>query len=48
MVVNIGPIEVIACVAVLVTLYLVPAVLARRVAHGEARFDKNGKLIDDE
>lgn len=46
--VNIGLIEVIAGIAVMVTLYLVPAVLARRVAHGEARFDKNGKLIDDE
>lgn len=46
--VNIGLIEVIAGIAVTITLYLVPAVLARRVAHGEARFDKNGKLIDDE
>ena len=45
---TLGTLEVIAAAAVIVVLYLVPAVLARRIKHGEARFDKNGKLIGDE
>ncbi len=46
--VSIGAIEVIASIGVLITLYLVPAIVARRVKYGEARFDKDGKLIEDE
>ena len=45
---NIGPIEVIAGIGVLITLYVVPVIVARRVKHGEARFGKDGKLIEDE
>ena len=40
--------EVIAGIAMAITLYMVPAIVARRVKHGEARFDRDGKLIEDE
>ena len=46
--VNIGLIEVIAGIGVLIALYVVPAIVARRVKHGEARFGEDGKLIEDE
>jgi hypothetical protein len=48
MVVSIGTMEAIAGIAVVIVLSVVPAIVARRVKHGEARFDKNGKLIGDE
>ena len=40
--------ESLALLAVLVVAGVVPAVLAMRIKHGEARFDKDGKVIDDE
>ena len=46
--VSFGLIELIASIGVLITLYVVPVIVARRVKHGEARFGKDGKLIDDE
>ena len=46
--VSIGTMETIAGIAMVIVLSIVPAIVARRVKHGEARFDKNGKLIDDE
>lgn len=45
---SIPALELVAAVAVAIVLCLVPAILARRIKHGEARFDKNGKLIGDE
>ncbi|MBB5731239.1 hypothetical protein FHS61_000232 [Altererythrobacter atlanticus] len=48
---NIGTMDLIAGIAIAIA---VPAVfsfaryLEKRVPHGEARFDKDGKLIDDE
>jgi hypothetical protein len=47
-VVSVGTIEVIAGIAMLITLYIVPFIVARRVRHGEARFGKDGKLMDNE
>ncbi len=41
-------IELIAGIAVVIVLYLVPAYISRKIKHGEARFDKDGKLIGDE
>lgn len=38
--------EVAAKVAMIVVALLIPAYLARRIEHGEARFDKDGKLIE--
>ncbi|MGX7951841.1 hypothetical protein ACWPM1_04665 [Tsuneonella sp. HG249] len=45
---NIGAMETVAGIAVVIVLSIIPAIVARRVKHGEARFDKDGKLIDDE
>lgn len=45
---TIGPAEVIAAIGMLITLCVVPILVARRVKHGEARFDEDGKVIDDE
>jgi hypothetical protein len=47
-VVSIATMEVIAGIAVVIVLSIIPAIVARRVKHGEARFDKDGKLIKDE
>ncbi|WP_158611062.1 hypothetical protein [Aurantiacibacter spongiae] len=45
---SIAVIDLIAGVAVAAVL-LIPALIRRRVKHGEARFDsKTGKVIDDE
>ncbi len=41
-------ITLIAAIAVTVVLVGIPAYISRRIKHGEARFDKDGKLIDDE
>ncbi len=41
-------ITLIAGLAVTIVAVLVPAFLSRRIKHGEARFDKDGKLIDNE
>jgi len=38
----------IAAVAVFVVAFGLPALISRRIKHGEARFDKDGKLIEDE
>ncbi|WP_207912539.1 hypothetical protein [Parafrankia sp. BMG5.11] len=46
--VSIATMEVIAGIAVVIVLSIIPAIIARRVQHGEARFDKDGKLIKDE
>lgn len=43
-----GLITLVAGIAVTVVAFLVPAILARRIRHGEARFDKDGKIINDE
>ncbi len=45
--VSVAVLELIAGAAVVLVL-LVPALIARRIKHGEARFDEDGKLIDDE
>ena len=34
--------------AMAVTAFVIPALLRGKIKHGEARFDKDGKLIDDE
>ncbi len=34
--------------AVTLVLIAVPAYLSRKIKHGEARFDENGKPIDNE
>ncbi len=44
---SIATLELIAGIAVMLVL-MVPALIARRIKHGEARFDEDGKLIDDE
>jgi len=46
-VVNFEGLELIATIAVALVMGL-GAWLAKRIPHGEARFDKNGKLIEDE
>ena len=38
----------IAILAVAVVAFWIPTYLSRRIKHGEARFDKDGKLIEDE
>ncbi|ANC50494.1 hypothetical protein CP97_14808 [Aurantiacibacter atlanticus] len=38
--------EVVAKVAMIVVALVIPAYLARRIKHGEARFDTDGKLIE--
>jgi hypothetical protein len=43
-----GPVEWIASIAVLVTLCVVPVWVASRGETGEARFDSDGKVMDDE
>ena len=40
--------EALPLIAMVVVAFWVPAYLARRIKHGEARFDENGKIIDDE
>jgi hypothetical protein len=47
-VLSFGPIEWIASIAVAVTLLVIPAWVASRSKTGEARFDADGKVIDDE
>lgn len=48
MVLSFGPVELIASIAVAITLFVVPVWVASRAKTGEARFDKDGKLIEDE
>ncbi len=38
----------IVAAAVTLVLIAVPAYLSRKIKHGEARFDENGKPIDNE
>jgi hypothetical protein len=47
-VLSFGPIEWIASIAVAITMFVVPVWVASRGKTGEARFDKDGKVIDDE
>ncbi len=46
--VSVEALEKIAYAAMIVVAMVIPAYLAKRIKHGEARFDKDGKLIDDE
>lgn len=46
--VSVNWVTIIAAVAVTIVAIGIPAYLARRIDTGEARFDKDGKLIDDE
>ncbi len=48
MVLSFGPIEWIASIAVAITLFVVPVWVASRGKTGEARFDADGKVNDDE
>ena len=45
---TVGPAEVVAAIGMLIALCVVPFIVARRVKHGEARFDKDGRVIEDE
>ena len=45
---SVGPIEWIASIAVAITLLVVPVWVASRGKTGEARFDADGKVIEDE
>jgi len=47
-VLSFGPIEWIASIAVAITLFVVPVWIASRGKTGEARFDADGKVIEDE
>ena len=40
--------ELVAGAAVVVVAFWVPNYLSKRIKHGEARFDENGKLIKDD
>lgn len=46
--VSFDPMESIPYIAMVIVAFWIPAYLAKRIKHGEARFDKDGKLIDDE
>ena len=46
--VNFGPIEWIASIGVVIALFVVPVIVALRGPAGEARFDADGKVIEDE
>ena len=48
MVLSFGPIEWIASIAVAITMFVVPVWVASRGKTGEARFDADGKVIEDE
>ncbi len=46
--VNLETLEIVAYVAMVAVAFWIPAYIARRIKHGEARFDKDGKVIEDE
>ena len=47
MVLSFGPVEWIASIAVAITMFVVPVWVASRGKTGEARFDADGKVIEE-